>query len=199
MEGFLGSLKTEHIHLVRFRTGAEARATMFEYLEIFDNRQRLHSDLGYRTPARGPAWKGEPDRQTNWKCSMRRRFIAAMLLLALSACGVIREPPGGDFKKVSSLVRFPDYYPGLGTLYVRPATLPQGPFYAYDRNGWLVSTIYMIPLWQFNAHEKMENLPASPWPVDHVNLYYTAGHPGVEEPHYHVILWHVSAERAASL
>ena len=51
MEGFFGSLKTEHVHLVRFRSRAEAKAAVFEYLEVWYNRQRLHSGLGYRTPA----------------------------------------------------------------------------------------------------------------------------------------------------
>jgi transposase InsO family protein len=48
MESFFASLKKEH---VRFRTRAEARAAVFEYVEVFYNRQRLHSALGYRTPA----------------------------------------------------------------------------------------------------------------------------------------------------
>ena len=50
MESFFASLETEHVHPVRFRTRAEARAAVFEYVEIFYNRQRLHSALGYRTP-----------------------------------------------------------------------------------------------------------------------------------------------------
>jgi hypothetical protein len=28
--------------------------------------------------------------------------------------------------------------------------------------------------------------------VDHVSIYYNAGHPGVPVPHYHIVLWHVS-------
>jgi putative transposase len=55
MEGFFGSLKTEHVHLVRFRCRAEAKAAVFEYLEVFYNRVRLHSGLGYRTPAEARA------------------------------------------------------------------------------------------------------------------------------------------------
>jgi putative transposase len=51
MESLFAALKVEHVHQVRFRTRAEARAAVFEYLEIFYNRQRLHSGLGYRTPA----------------------------------------------------------------------------------------------------------------------------------------------------
>ena len=54
-------------------------------------------------------------------------------------------PPSG-YKKVSELVPLPDFLPGLGTLYVKPDTLPAGPFLAYDRPGKLVSSVYMIPL-----------------------------------------------------
>jgi transposase InsO family protein len=54
-ESFFASLKTEHVHQARFRTRAEARAAVFDYIEIFYNRQRLHSVLGYRTPAEARA------------------------------------------------------------------------------------------------------------------------------------------------
>src|SRR3954449_11819282 len=55
MDSFFASLKKEHVHHVRFRTRAEAKAAVFEYVEIFYNRQRSHSALGYRTPAEARA------------------------------------------------------------------------------------------------------------------------------------------------
>jgi putative transposase len=55
MESFFASLKTEHVHPVRFRTREEAKAALFEYIEIFYNRQRLHSAIAYRTPAEARA------------------------------------------------------------------------------------------------------------------------------------------------
>jgi putative transposase len=55
MESFFASLKKEQIHQARFRTREEARAAVFDYIEIFYNRQRLHSALGYRTPAEARA------------------------------------------------------------------------------------------------------------------------------------------------
>ena len=55
MESFFASLKKEHVHHIHFRTRAEARAAVFEYVEIFYDRQRLHSALGYRTPAEARA------------------------------------------------------------------------------------------------------------------------------------------------
>lgn len=55
MESFFASLKKEHVHHTRFHTRAEARAAVFEDVEVFYNRQRLHSALGYRTPAEARA------------------------------------------------------------------------------------------------------------------------------------------------
>jgi transposase InsO family protein len=50
MESFLGTLKVECVSRHRFQTIEQARACIFEYLEVFYNRQRLHSALGYRSP-----------------------------------------------------------------------------------------------------------------------------------------------------
>ena len=50
MESFFGTLKTELIYFTRFKTRAEARLAIFEYIEVFYNRIRLHSKLGYRSP-----------------------------------------------------------------------------------------------------------------------------------------------------
>ncbi|HYG86645.1 MAG TPA: hypothetical protein VD978_10330 [Azospirillum sp.] len=126
-------------------------------------------------------------------------ILAVLVILSLSGCASLYEPPGGDYRKVSELVRFPDFYPGLGTLYVQPETLPVGPFRAYDRNGRLVSTIYMLPMRELDAHTMINLVQGTPARVNHVDMHYTSGHPGVEEPHYHIILWHVSPQWAASL
>jgi transposase InsO family protein len=55
MESFFASLKKEHVHQARFRTREAAKAAVFDYIEVFYNRQRLHSALGYRTPAEARA------------------------------------------------------------------------------------------------------------------------------------------------
>lgn len=49
-ESFFASLKAELVHGRRFRTRAEARSELFEYIEIWYNRKRLHSSLGYLSP-----------------------------------------------------------------------------------------------------------------------------------------------------
>jgi putative transposase len=50
MESFWGSLKTELIHHHNFATRAEAESAIREYIEVFYNRQRRHSRLGYLSP-----------------------------------------------------------------------------------------------------------------------------------------------------
>jgi putative transposase len=50
MESFFGTLTAECVERHDFQTPAQARACIFEYLEVFYNRQRLHSSLGYRSP-----------------------------------------------------------------------------------------------------------------------------------------------------
>ena len=51
MESFWGSLKNELVHHHRFATRREAQGVVQEYIEIFYNRQRRHSRLGYLAPA----------------------------------------------------------------------------------------------------------------------------------------------------
>ena len=50
-ESWFNSFKNERIHGVRYRTHAEMKAASFEYIEVFYNRQRQHSTLGYQSPA----------------------------------------------------------------------------------------------------------------------------------------------------
>ncbi len=50
VESFFGTLKTGLVHGERYRSRLEARLSIFEYVEVFYNRQRKHSALGYRSP-----------------------------------------------------------------------------------------------------------------------------------------------------
>lgn len=50
VESFFGTLKTELVYRHWYTTRAEARQAIFEYLEVFYNRQRRHSALGYLSP-----------------------------------------------------------------------------------------------------------------------------------------------------
>jgi transposase InsO family protein len=50
-ESFFATLKTELVYGRAWPTRLQLRAAVFEYIEVFYNRQRLHSSVGYRTPA----------------------------------------------------------------------------------------------------------------------------------------------------
>jgi transposase InsO family protein len=50
-ESFFGTLKTELVHHQRYATREAARQSLFEYIEVFYNRQRRHSTIGYVSPS----------------------------------------------------------------------------------------------------------------------------------------------------
>ena len=50
MESFWSSLKRELVHRCQFATRAQAQAAVFEWIEIFYNREWLHSALGHQSP-----------------------------------------------------------------------------------------------------------------------------------------------------
>lgn len=117
----------------------------------------------------------------------------AMLVPAARAADITKSPPA-NFKKISTLVKLPDFIPGMGTLYIDPSTLPVGPFLGYDRGGKLVNIIYMVPMKDLEAHKNFDALggAAKGLKVDHTAIEFNPGHPGVEEPHYHVTQWLIS-------
>lgn len=50
MESFFHTLKTEHVYFEFYNTREQAKQSIFEYVEVFYNRQRRHSTLGYISP-----------------------------------------------------------------------------------------------------------------------------------------------------
>ena len=50
MESFFSLLKTELVHHQRYMTRQEARTSIFDYIEVFYNRQRIHSAIEYKAP-----------------------------------------------------------------------------------------------------------------------------------------------------
>ena len=49
-ESFFANLKNELVYWYNFTTREEARSAIFEYIEIFYNRKRIHQTLNYQTP-----------------------------------------------------------------------------------------------------------------------------------------------------
>ncbi len=130
---------------------------------------------------------------------MKKLLTTIAVLMTFAVPAIAAGPvhlPDSSYKKVSSLVALPDFLPGLGSLYVKPSTLPVGPFLAYDRAGTLVSTIYMVPIGDMDKHKNFNGLTVGSKVVKKVDISFNPGHPGVEVPHYHVIIWHVNPESA---
>jgi hypothetical protein len=100
------------------------------------------------------------------------------------------------YKRLSDLVNFPKFFPGLGVVFVKPDTIPLGPFLCFDRNDRLIATVYMVSTKDIDDHKSFE-APAFTGSVDHVSYYFNSGHPGFEMPHYHIVIWHVSKEEEA--
>ena len=63
-ESFFNSLKNERVHGTRYATHDEARADLFDYIEVFYNRSRRHSTLGYRVAEPVPAALGHGSGRT---------------------------------------------------------------------------------------------------------------------------------------
>lgn len=104
--------------------------------------------------------------------------------------GLRQLPPDEPYTKVSDVLPLPEFIPGLGTLFVAPDTLPAGPFLAYDREGLLSATVYMTPLAELENGTAYDDLSVGLHQTSSVDIYFNAGHPGVEEPHAHIVLYH---------
>ena len=50
LESFFATLKKELVHREKYQTREEAKASLFQYIEVFYNRKRRHSALGYLSP-----------------------------------------------------------------------------------------------------------------------------------------------------
>lgn len=109
---------------------------------------------------------------------------------------VLTAPPKGPYRAIDSLVPMPKFVPGYGYLYVDPSTLPAGPFLGYDQMGKLVSITYMLPLKELNDKKGFLKLGATiaGVKVNHTDVVYNNGHPGVNMPHIHVTQWLIPHE-----
>jgi transposase InsO family protein len=59
MESFFGTFKKECVERHKYQTREEAKRSIFEYVEVFYNRQRKHSSLDYLSPSNYEQIKGE--------------------------------------------------------------------------------------------------------------------------------------------
>jgi hypothetical protein len=64
MESFFGTLKREEVDRCEFATYADARKTVFAYIETYYNTQRIHTGLGGLTPIKCEALFAPPPQET---------------------------------------------------------------------------------------------------------------------------------------
>ena len=123
-------------------------------------------------------------------------LLAGTAALAQDVAAPMQSPPGAPFVQFSEIVELPEFLPGLGTLFVDPATLPAGPFLGYDHDGKLSATIYMPTMEELEGGTSYNDLALGAPEVAATDTYFNAGHPGVEQPQAHVVLYHDAEAKA---
>lgn len=119
-------------------------------------------------------------------------LLTTFALLGGLAAAQNAEPPS-NYVAASDILPLPEFIPGAGALYIDPANAPVGPWLAYGKNGELVELLYMVPLSQLDAAGSWEALGAGVVAslgvsIDHLDITFNGGHPGMAEPHYHLRL-----------
>ena len=127
-------------------------------------------------------------------------LFVLLVTLALGGSTLAQGPdvPEG-FVPASELLPLPDFIPGAGALYIQPDDAPVGPWLSYGTDGMLVEVLFMVPLSQMEEATNWEDLATGTLAdlgidtIDHVDVSYNGGHPGMAEPHYHFRLVLVDA------
>lgn len=133
--------------------------------------------------------------------------LLGMLLLApafAQGSDFMQEPPPAPYVNVSTLLPLPAFIPTAGALYIDPVNAMVGPYLAYGSDGSLVEMLFMLPLSEMNSVSNWSDLATGllaqlGLTVDHVDVTYNGGHPGMAEPHYHFRLSFVDHATQESL
>ena len=137
--------------------------------------------------------------------------LVAVLFVTLATCATFAqsgdlttEPPPAPYVNATSILPLPDFIPGAGALYIDPANAPVGPWLSYGSDGSLVEVLFMVPLSQMQNADNWDDLATGlvselGVTIDHVDISFNGGHPGMAEPHYHFRLVVVDAQTQQSL
>lgn len=131
-------------------------------------------------------------------------ILTLALLPAASAQDLTQSPPPAPYVGVATILPLPDFIPNAGVLFIDPANAPVGPWLSYGSDGSLVEVLFMVPISQMQQATDWPDLAAGlvaslGLTVDHVDITYNGGHPGMAEPHYHFRLVLVDAATQADL
>lgn len=121
--------------------------------------------------------------------------LLASVALTLAAAGFTQSrltPPLPDgYLSASEILPLPEFIPGAGALYIDPANAPVGPWLSYGSDGRLTEVLFMVPVSEMTDSGNWENLATGTFEslglahVDHVDISFNPGHPGMAEAHYH--------------
>ncbi|HZW27228.1 MAG TPA: hypothetical protein VFF08_02150 [Trueperaceae bacterium] len=130
--------------------------------------------------------------------------LALALTASASAQDLTAQPPPEPWVNVATILELPEFVPGAGALYVDPANAPVGPWLAYGTDGSLVEVLFMVPVSEMRNGVNWDDLAGGllaqlGLTVDHVDVTFNGGHPGMAEPHYHVRLAFVDHATQTSL
>jgi hypothetical protein len=139
---------------------------------------------------------------------IRLALLTAALLglsAAASAQSELDPPLPEGYVSVSDIVQLPEFIPGVGALYIHPDNAPVGPWLAYGNDDDLVEVVFMVPLSEMQSFSDWENLAGGTFGtlgvsnIDHVDVSFNGGHPGMAEAHYHfrLVLVDNETQRAA--
>ena len=123
-------------------------------------------------------------------------LVAVVMLTALAsvrAQDLSVSPPPAPYVSVADILPLPAFIPGAGALFIDPANAPVGPWLSYGADDNLIEILFMVPLSGMTAAQNWDNLASGLLgelgvTVDHVDVSYNGGHPGMAEPHYHIRL-----------
>ncbi len=148
----------------------------------------------------------------NWRATARPAITALVVAVstlltvatAQSSSEFTTEPPPAPYVNASTLLPLPDFIPGAGALYIDPANAPVGPWLSYGSDGSLVEVLFMVPLSAMNSNTNWDDLATGliaelGVTIDHVDVSFNGGHPGMAEPHYHFRLVVVDAQTQQDL
>jgi hypothetical protein len=138
--------------------------------------------------AEGGAMRGAPAASASVPGPANRQYVMTAKAAAKAGYKPLSELTGGAY---------PAFTPGIGAVYAKRELLPNGPFVAYDHKGRLVSTIYKLSMEKVAEKGAFEARGSRMPAVDHVGGHFSGSHPGVDFPHYSLVLWHVPKRNEA--
>src|SRR5712691_129031 len=96
MESFFHTLKTELVMHCDYKTRDDARVSLFDYMEVFYNRQRRHSAAGAAIQSRLVNWRSRPTPAAQPRRPNCPEAVVRRGSVSLRSAGEVKFPTGGS-------------------------------------------------------------------------------------------------------